>query len=176
MNEIWQDIPEYEGFYQASTLGRIRSVDHYAMHSRGKSVVHRKGRVLKPQPTPNGYLSVLLCKQGNHTTGRVHRLVAMTFIANPDNLPIINHKDLNKLNNSVDNLEWTTQQTNVLHAIANGHAPEYKQKRKVYCTNTDTVYDTIKEAALHTGVPRSTISRIATKGGHTRTGFIFTFV
>lgn len=176
MEEFWKDIPNYEGYYQASTLGRIRSMDHYAMHSRGNTTVHRKGRIMKTSSNPDGYLSVLLSKEGKSTTYRVHRLVAMTFIPNPNNLPIINHKDLDKTNNVITNLEWVTQQENCLHAILNGHSPEYKQKRKIYCTNTNTVYATIRDAAACTGVPRSTISRVAHNGGCTRTGFLFMFV
>lgn len=92
--EIWKDVPGYVGFYKVSNLGRVKG---------------KKG-IIKPILT-RGYLTVLLCKNSNqHKHHFVHRLVGLTFIANPENKPEIDHKDGNALNNNVDNLRWVTRQ------------------------------------------------------------------
>ena len=99
--EIWKDIKRYEGFYQVSSWGRVRSLDRY------DSLKHfRKGIILKQQ-IYNGYLYVGLNKNGKIKMYRVHRLVAEAFIPNPLNLPVINHKDEDKTRNNVENLEWS---------------------------------------------------------------------
>ena len=105
--EIWKDIPGWEGLYQISNYGRIKS---YKQFESGKimSLVNKTG----------DYFSVVL--QGNgrkQRSARVHRLVAEAFIPNPEGLPEVNHIDGNKQNNSVDNLEWCSQSYNVLHSI-----------------------------------------------------------
>lgn len=102
--EVWKDIKGYEGKYQASNLWRIRSLNY----ARRKQI-----RVLKPGiEKTRGYLSVTLLNKGKQKTKPVHRLVALTFIPNPNNLPQVNHKDENKLNNCVDNLEWCNAKYN----------------------------------------------------------------
>ena len=99
--EIWRTIKGYEGQYQVSDQGRVRSLKF------------GEERILKPVRMPNGYLKVNLCKNGEKKTYRVHSLVAQTFIPNPDNLPQVNHKDEDKENNSVQNLEWCDQKYNI---------------------------------------------------------------
>ena len=96
MKEVWKDIQDYEGFYQVSNLGRIKSL--------GNSKT-RKEKILKPIYHKQ-YYQITLSKNNIRIQYRVHRLVAEAFIPNPDNLPQVNHKDENKLNNYVDNLEW----------------------------------------------------------------------
>ena len=109
MIEIWRDINEYEGIYQVSNLGNVRSVDRII--DRGFSKLPLKGKILSPSNNA-GYLFVILSKNCNAKTAFIHRLVAETFIPNPDNLPCVNHKDENPLNNRVDNLEWCTYSYN----------------------------------------------------------------
>lgn len=99
MNEIWKDIPEYEGLYQVSNLGDIKSFNY-----RG----HGEIKILKQSTDKKGYKYVRLFKNGEGKTYKVHRLVAMLFIPNPNNLPIVNHIDECKSNNMVSNLEWCT--------------------------------------------------------------------
>lgn len=102
VEEIWVDIKGYEGLYQVSNLGRVKSLE------RIDSLGHkRKEKIFKPQKN-KGYLRVSLWKDGKGKKYSIHRLVAIAFIPNPDNLPEVNHKDENKFNNNVDNLEWCT--------------------------------------------------------------------
>lgn len=115
MNEVWKDIEGYEGKYQVSNLGRVRGLDR--KNSMGKTV---KGRILKPRKTHAGYLRAHLCRDDRY----IHRLVAEAFIPNPNNLPQINHKDEDKANNSVDNLEWCTCEYNLSY----GSREDYKKR------------------------------------------------
>ena len=104
MQEIWKDINEYEGKYQISNLGRVKSLN-YARR--------KQERILKPGiQKKTGYISVTLLKERKKKTKTIHRLVAETFIPNPENLHQINHKDENKQNNCVDNLEWCSAKYN----------------------------------------------------------------
>ena len=100
MNEIYKDIKGYEGKYQVSNLGNVKSL-HYGNTTKEK--------LLKPVLHKDGYLFVSL---GHDNTKAIHRLVAETFIPNLNNMPIVNHKDENKQNNSVDNLEWCSYKYN----------------------------------------------------------------
>lgn len=115
MEEIWKDIENYEGYYQCSNLGRVRSVDRY-IKGRYNNMQFKKGQLLKPRLNVNGYLQVSIDKQKHHTQKYIHRLVAETFIDNPNNSETINHKDGNKTNNCVENLEWTSYSENAIHA------------------------------------------------------------
>ena len=110
INEIWKDIPGYEGYYQVSNLGRVISVDR--TYVSGNGCIKKVGGELKYQRTNNGYLRVALSKNGVKRFKLVHRIVADVFISNPNNLPFVNHKDECKTNNFVDNLEWCNQNYN----------------------------------------------------------------
>lgn len=114
MKEMWKDIPGYEGLYQVSNLGNIRSL---------KYAGGNKVKLLK-QATTNGYKQVQLSKNGKGKNHLVHRLVAIAFIPNPNNLPVVNHKDENPSNNNVDNLEWCTQEYNINYGTRNERASE----------------------------------------------------
>lgn len=109
MEEIWKDIPEYLGIYQVSNYGSIRKIGRC-----------KKPKMMTPKPNQKGYLRVCFAIGGKLRFYRVHRLVAQAFIPNPNNKTQINHKDGNKLNNCVDNLEWVTNQENCEHAQING--------------------------------------------------------
>ena len=111
MEEIWKDKKDYEGLYQVSNLGRAKSLDRY-IKGKGHSLQFKKGRILKPMKDNNGYLKVKLCKDGKEKAFTVHRLVAEAFLPNPHNYPCVNHKDENKQNNNVSNLEWCSAQYN----------------------------------------------------------------
>lgn len=117
--EIWLPIKDYEGFYEISNLGRVRSLDRIVYFRNNKGSRHYIGKILK-QKYHNGYAYVNLNKNKELKVLPIHRLVAEHFIPNPDNLPVVNHKDGVKSNNYYWNLEWTTSLGNNLHAINNG--------------------------------------------------------
>lgn len=129
MKETWQDIPEYEGLYQASTLGRIRSVDRLVPGINGH-FKQLKGIILNQTTAGRGYASVMLSKNGVTKRWNVHRLIALTFIPNPDRLPEINHKDEDKTNNIWTNLEWCDSKYNANYGHRNINQVNTKLKKK----------------------------------------------
>lgn len=115
--EVWKDIPNYVGLYQVSNFGRIKCLERTLINSNGKISI-RKSKLLNG--CKSRYYSVLLCKNSNnHKLHLAHRLVATSFIPNPENKPEVNHIDGNKLNNHVNNLEWVTHRENENHALIN---------------------------------------------------------
>lgn len=106
MQEIWKDVPEYEGLYQVSNFGRVKSFRESSKFKKPKELI------LKLSLINSGYAVVTLYKETNKRKFQIHRLVASVFLPNPLNLPCVNHKDENKLNNCVDNLEWCTYEYN----------------------------------------------------------------
>ena len=102
--EEWKEIPGYEGLYEVSNKGNVRNV--------------RRNKLLRLQKTNNGYIRVVLSKNRIKTGFQVHRLVALTFLPNPLNLPQVNHLDENKKNNNIDNLEWCTAKYNINYGTA----------------------------------------------------------
>lgn len=121
MVERWKDIVGFVGIYQVSDLGRVRSLDRVA--TRGKVKQPLRGKILSTKVSCNRkqpYLTVVLCRNGRESTAYVHRLVARAFIPNPCRLREVNHKDTDKLNCKVGNLEWSSSSDNKKHAVANG--------------------------------------------------------
>lgn len=114
--EIFKDVKGYEGYYEVSNLGRVRSTSYKGV------------RILKPSSTKDGYYNVIFCVNQKKVHKLIHRLVAEAFIPNHDNLPMVNHKDCNKHNNSADNLEWCTQEFNDNHAKVNGRLQRYEDR------------------------------------------------
>lgn len=112
--EIWKDIKGFEGYYQVSDNGNVRSV------TRHDGVHERIGQLIKPVLKYNGYLQVGLTKHSKRKHISIHRLVAINFIDNPENKPQVNHIDCNKQNNNINNLEWVTSKENLYHAKING--------------------------------------------------------
>lgn len=115
MEEIWKDVKGYEGYYQVSNLGRVRSLPR----NKGKRVYG--GKILKQVDRGNGYLCISLSKNNQKSPLiSVHQLVAQAFIDNPNNLPQVNHIDGNKQNNRADNLEWSNASMQAIHAFSLG--------------------------------------------------------
>lgn len=106
--EVWKDIEDFEGLYQVSNLGRVRSLDRI-----DKNGQFRNGRVLADKHNNRGYHTIALYRGGNTKYWLIHRLVAIAFLDNPDSLPEVNHKDENKANNAASNLEWCTSAYNL---------------------------------------------------------------
>ncbi len=111
MNEIWKPIAGYEGCYEVSNLGRVRSLERYVPSKCGSCRIVRASDV-KQRLSNKGYFRVYLCVSQVRKWKYVHRLVAEAFIPNPNNYPCVNHKDENPKNNCVDNLEWCTYSYN----------------------------------------------------------------
>lgn len=118
MKEIWKDIKGYEGLYIVSNLGNIKSLDRLII-CRNNHLRKIYGRVLKQFKINSGYYTIKLWTSNKFKQILVHRLVAETFIPNPNCLPEVNHKDGNKENNCINNLEWVTKSENVQHAVNN---------------------------------------------------------
>ena len=145
--EEWKDIIGYEGKYQVSNIGNVRSLDY--MHT-GKT------KELKQDTNRYGYKMVRLCKNGNMKAFSVHRLAAIAFIPNPSDYPQVNHKDENKSNNNVDNLEWCTNEYNHNYGTRNKRAAKSCGK-KIILTNTGEIFNSTREASKKYNVHNSTI-------------------
>lgn len=116
--EVWKSVPGYEEYYEVSSLGNVRSLDRVCLKKDGK-IEKRMGRILKPALRA-GYPFINLAVDGNHKQVHVHRLVAQSFCAKSDGCNVVNHLDGDKCNNNYLNLEWTTHQGNMRHALDNG--------------------------------------------------------
>lgn len=126
-NEIWKPVVGYEGLYEVSNLGRVRSLDRYAKQPKG-GLRLIKGRILNQYINRCGYLFVSLSKNGKVKKITIHRLVAQAFIPNPDNLPEVNHKDECKTNNRADNLEYCTRKYNLYYGTGNSRRADKQSK------------------------------------------------
>lgn len=133
MKEEWKDIKGYEGLYQVSNLGRVKSLERETIIGKNR-IVHQKEKIMK-YTTRSGYYNLVLRKNGKRTSKQVHRLVAEAFIPNPTNLSIVNHIDYNRKNNVVSNLEWCTQKENVEWSKCHMHG-----RRNVNYSNTKERY------------------------------------
>ena len=154
--EIWKDIKEYEGLYKVSNEGNV------------KSLQNNKEKILKPASDKDGYLHVNLCKNCEHKNYLIHRLVAAAFIPNTNNLPQVNHKDEDKTNNNVSNLEWCDCKYNNNYGTRNLKS-SISQGKKVKCIETNIVYHSINEAERQTGIDNSSIIK-ACKGKYKTAG------
>lgn len=163
--EIWKDIKGYEGLYQVSNLGNVKSLDRtvYQKNKFGKMQKHiYKGRQLKRQIQKNGYEVVNLYKNKKMTKKLVHRLVAIAFLERQNNKDYINHKDNNRANNKLENLEWCTQSSNLYHAYTYGNkiAPHMRKIIQISCKGkTLNTFESIKTAERITGIKASNISK-----------------
>jgi hypothetical protein len=164
MKETYINLPGYEGLYQVSNLGNVKSCKR-----KGSS-----GCVIRPAIRRDGYLQVHLQKDGKGKSLLVHRLVALAFLPLVDGKHQVNHKDGNRSNNASSNLEWCTAQENTLHA----HDVLKKNTRQVLCVETGVVYPSIRSAARSIGYDNATIQRICAGKGRSKTakGFHWVYV
>lgn len=156
--EIWKDIEGYESMYQVSNMGRVRALDRVKPNSGGQIA---KGHILPQSDNGHGYRFVSLWKFNKGRRFYVHRLVASAFIPNPNNFPIINHKDENKSNNRYENLEWCTQKYNINYGnhmkrlkesyIANGNNRpiDVYDKNGAFLKTFDCSNEVCKELGVH---------------------------
>ena len=174
MEEIWKPIPGYEGFYEASTFGRIRSVERIAIGRWGRN--HRKSHVLSQNDVHDGYKQVKFSIDGIKSQPSVHRLIAETFIDNPHNLPQVNHKDGNPGNNRVENLEWCTASENSQHRNRVLGKWVGHKKKPVYCFDTNTVYESSHHASRALGISQGSIFSVCQGKQLSAGGLKFEFV
>lgn len=140
--EIWKNIESFEQ-YSVSDFGNVRN--------------NITGRILKPRKHTSGYSRVILCKNKKHYDRYIHRLVAQAFIPNPNNLPEINHRDEDKLNNCVENLEWCDRAYQVNYGTFKKRMIETqrissKQSKSVKCIETGNIYISLHHAERETGI------------------------
>lgn len=124
MKEEWRTVPEWD-LYEISNMGRLKSKDRLIRNNGGKYL--RKETMLKPVPDKHGYLTFRLSQDNKKKSAKIHRLVAMAFIPNPENKPCVNHIDNDPSNNRVDNLEWCTMQENTDWMIKQGRFKRTQQ-------------------------------------------------
>lgn len=176
MEEVWKPVKGYEGLYEVSDQGNVRSLDRVSVFIRsGQELrVPHKGRVLSPVTRQHGYLGVMLYGKGGHTrrgfkTFSIHRLVAEAFIPNPSGLPEVNHIDEDKTNNVAMNLEWISRKGNVNHGTSKQRIAQKntngKRSRQIaqYSLDGDLlqVYPSLAEVNRQTGFAQANICRCA---------------
>lgn len=156
--ETWLSIRFARGLYEVSSLGRVRSKDRYSPNRWGP--ILRKGKILRSSKDGCGYHQILIYVDGNRTSYKIHRLVAETFLGNKEGMQV-NHKDCNKDNNALSNLEWVTHRENMIHAVANGRLHTEKrvfaaQKRRSF---SDKEINEIKKLS-ESGETRTAIAHL----------------
>lgn len=175
--EEWRDIKGYEGRYQISSEGRVRSLDRI-----GKNGYSYKGKILKPRPTKRGYIKANLSGK----IYAVHRLVAQAFIPNPNNYPVVNHKDENPSNNCIENLEWCDVKYNINYGTANkrrgesiGYDKDNPHSKSVLQCTIDGIlvkrWNSQAEAARQLGISQGNISRCCIGTRNIAYGFIWKY-
>jgi hypothetical protein len=157
----WRPVVGYEGHYEVSSLGDIRSADRMVSRGGPTGDVFKPGQVRKAHLTPKGYCRLALVLNGQQRNHLVHRLVAEAFLANPDNKPEVNHRNGNKADNRVVNLEWATESENQIHAYETG-LREANVKYVVHCPELDiTTFGTL---AMEREVRKRGYDRVTSAG------------
>lgn len=181
MKEIWKDIQGYEGKYQISSLGRVKSCRRTSVVNGG--VYSRSEKILK-QSIVSGYNTVCLCNQSMQKNFKVHRLVASSFVPNPNNFKYINHIDENKQNNSSDNLEWCTAKQNTNHGtnkirISNTKRNNGQSRPVALLDNNDNIikeFYAIVDAAEYIGARKSDVCAVCRGRQATVKGYKFKYI
>lgn len=169
--EKWKPVKGYEGLYEVSNCGNVKSLARRDRNNRGVSE-----RILRMAANTSGYNRVILAKDGTRKTCYVHRLVAEAFIPNGNELPMINHIDENKLNNRVENLEWCTAKYNSNYGETGKRIAEALSKAVCQYTPSGAFvaeYCSSQEANRVTGIPQGNISRVINGERRTAGGYIW---
>lgn len=156
--EIWKPIPGYERIYEVSSYGNVKSLDREITNSIGTTRLY-VGKVLKKSKDRYGYSICKLFKNSKGKNHTIHRLVAIAFIENIDNKPIVNHIDGNKLNNHVSNLEWCTNSENDLHAFSLGLRSTLKGEKCNFAKLTSSEVKEIKKLK-NEGITQKKIAKL----------------
>lgn len=166
--EIWKDIQGFEGLYQVSNHGRVKSLKRVLIRSNGRNQIINE-RFLSPRPSKKGYLRVALMFYQKRIDSKIHRLVAIHFLDNPSHYKEVNHKNGIKSDNRVQNLEWCSRSQNVQHAFDNGLKPAMKgelngqsilTKEQVFSIRQESKTFTRKELMAKYNVSKSAIAFI----------------
>lgn len=177
--EKWKPVKDFEGLYEVSDKGRVRSVPRTIQRKGGGTMTY-KGKVLKPDVTKQGYLKVYLSKNSKKKNCLVHRLVAEAFIPNPKGYEQVNHKNTDKADNAVSNLEWTTNLQNYVHAEKNGLRPANLRAKRVAQYTLDgklvAEYESLSRCSKATGIKDSRIGDVCHGRRHTAHGYKFKFI
>jgi len=177
--EIWKDIKGYEGLYQVSNIGRVKSLDRTFINKIGHKQ-HTKERIMKLGTDKDGYLQVSLCdSSGKVKRFYVHRLVCEAFHENPKNKPCVNHIDEDKTNNIASNLEWCTYEENNNHGTHNARAAKTKSKPVGQYTPKSElikVWQSAVEVQRQLGFDNTFISKVALGKQKTAYGYVWKFV
>lgn len=148
VHEIWKDVVGYEGIYEVSSLGMIRSLDRLSSERN----INIKGKILKLFLNSDGYLWIRPFGKGKKIGERVHRIVAQAFIPNPENKCCVNHKNGIKTDNRVENLEWNTIKENIQHAFETNlisHKGSKNSKVKLTIKDINEIFDLKKQKVTH---------------------------
>lgn len=171
MKEVWKEISGTDGQYYISNFGRVYSTSRCVQFGARKR--YTKPQILRTFQKPNGYLTVNICKQKRY----IHRLVAETFIENPMNYPQVNHKDENKANNTVENLEWCDAIYNVNYGTGLKRGIKTRMERyAVINLETGEIYSCPMEAYRITGIHNDSISRVCKNKSKTAGGYHWEYV
>lgn len=160
MKEIWKDIKGFEGLYQVSNLGNVKSFRQSSKYGKPKEFL------LKPSVANTGYCQITLYGNGSRKKFLIHRLVAEAFLENPDNLPNVNHKDENRTNNHVENLEWCTTAYNNRYGTARIRGADKVRKPVCQYTYENVLIAKYRSAGIAseiTGIPRGRIQTACRK-------------
>ncbi len=183
MVEVWKDIKGYEGLYQVSNLGRVKSLERFKDNNGGKVKVSE--RIMRISVDTVGYNIICLTKNSKRKTHKIHRLVAEAFIPNLENKREVNHKDGNKQNNNVKNLEWATRKENMRHAYKTGlNGGEHffnnstAKAVKQYDANMECIatYKSTAEASRKTGICQGNICYCCNGKRPTAGGYVWKYI
>lgn len=175
MEEVWKDIKGYEGLYQVSNLGRIKGLKRKVKSPQGSSGFRTiKEKILIPHISNRGYAVVNLSKDNIKVLRSIHGLVCDAFLENPNNYHCINHKDENKLNNCVNNLEWCTTRYNNLYNNKIDRLTKARMKKIVQIDNDNKaikIWESSKTVGDALGISNTLITRCCRERGKTAGGY-----